>query len=169
MSNCTGVIYGKVKDSGGSPLSGVEVSLNWIQRAEGGALTVGGDDDLKTFVPNCTTTGKGNYIIPFFWASTQVPGNIASALAMRWYGNNNYTPSNKHGVLGMGVDLRKLIAAAAPAAPSGGTDAANMFLTFFLAAKSDLKGMDIASRFVNSFALLSSELQGCYCNIDFVF
>jgi len=66
MGNCTGVIYGKVTDSDRTPLAGVEIKLNWVQKADGGALKVGGDDKLQTFVPCCPTTKAGEYIIPFF-------------------------------------------------------------------------------------------------------
>jgi hypothetical protein len=169
MSNCTGVIYGRVTSSGGSPISGVDIDLNWVERAEGGALTVGGNDNLSAYVPRCTTTKAGEYIIPFFWESTQVPGNIASALAMRWYSNDAYTPKNKHGQLGVGVDLRKLLGVVAPPIPSGVASAASMFLRFYMAATPELKGMGILTRFVGSFALITAELQGCYSNIDFDF
>src|SRR5437764_14917450 len=97
MGNCTGVIYGRVTNSDGSPLAGVDIDLNWVQRAEGGSLKVGGNDDLNTYVPRCPTTKAGEYIIPFYWDSTQVPGSVASALAMRWGSDGDYTPMNKHG------------------------------------------------------------------------
>lgn len=169
MGNCTGVIYGRVKSSNGSPIAGVEVDLNWIQRAEGGALKVGGDDKLLTYTPRCPTTKAGEYTIPFFWESAQVPGNLASALAMRWYSDNSYTPINKHGQLGVGVDLRKLIGVVAPPIPSGGPSAASMFLDFYITATPELKGMSILKRFIGSFDLITTELQGCFSRIDFVF
>ena len=168
MGNSTGVIYGRVKSSDGSPISDVEVDLNWVQR-EGGVLRVGGDDNLTTFVPRCPTTKAGEYIIPFFWESAQVPGNMASALAMRWYSDKSYIPMNKHGLLGVGVDLRKLIGVVAPPIPSGGSSAAGMFLDFYLTATPELKGMSILKRFIGSFDLITTELQGCFCKIDFVF
>ncbi len=168
MSNCTGVIYGLVTSPDGTPLSGVDVTLNWVQRAEGEPLTVGGDDDLKTYVPRCTTTESGKYIIPFFWASTQVPGSVASALAMLWYSDNTYKSLNKHGKLDVGIDLRKLIGVVAPPIPSGGPSAASMFLKFYIAAKPEFKGMGILTRFIGSFKMVTAELQGCYSNIDFV-
>jgi hypothetical protein len=169
MGNATGVIYGRVKSSDGSPIAGVDIDLNWIQRAEGGALKVGGDDNLKTYVPRCPTAKSGEYIIPFFWESAQVPGNIASALAIRWESGGSYTPINKHGQLGVGVDVRKLIGVVAPPIPSGGPSAAGMFLDFWIAADQELKGMSIIKRFLGSFDVMTAELQGCFSNIDFVF
>lgn len=70
----------------------------------------------------------------------------------------------------MGVDVKKLIAVVAPSLPTSAYSAGDLFLTFWLAAKSkDLKGMDIAKRFIASTQVLSVELQGCYSRIDFVF
>jgi hypothetical protein len=169
MSNCTGVIYGKVQDSGGSPISGVDVSLNFLQRADGGELRVGGDDLLTTFVPRATTTKAGEYIIPLFWESTQVPGSIASALAMRWGNNMSYSSQNQHGLLEVGLDLRKLLGFIFPPIPSTVPGAANMFLRFYIAASKELQGLNILRRFTGSIGLLSTELQGCYSRIDFRF
>ena len=169
MGNCTGVIYGKVTDSDRSPLAGVEITLNWVQKADGGALKVGGDDKLQTFVPRCPTTKAGEYIIPFFWESAQTPGSTASALAMRWFSDNNYTPINKHGQLGIGVDLGGLLRVAAPPIPASGPSAASMFLKFYIAATPELKGMSILTRFIGSTKFITAELQGCFSNIDFVF
>jgi hypothetical protein len=168
VSNNTGVIYGVVTSaSDGSPLSGVDVSLNWVQRAEGNPLQVGGNDDLTTWVPTCTTTKNGAYVIPFFWASEQVPGDVASALAMRWFDDNSHTSQNKHGQLFVGVDVRRLFGLVAPPIPSSGGSAGSMFLKFFLAFKDDLKGMGILTRFIGSLKLSAIELQGCYSRIDF--
>jgi len=88
---------------------------------------------------------------------------------MRWFSDNNYTPINKHGQLGIGVDLRKLIGVAAPPIPASGPSAASMFLKFYIAATPELKGMSILTRFIGSTKLITAELQGCFSNIDFVF
>jgi hypothetical protein len=37
-----------------------------------------------TYTAHGTSTQSGKYIVPFFWASEQVPGETASALAMFW-------------------------------------------------------------------------------------
>lgn len=168
MSNCTGIIYGLVTNAAdGSPISGATVDLNWVQEAQGGPLRIGGNDALTTPVPLTTTTSAGEYIIPFFWASEQVPGSAASAHVMRFYADNSYTSMNLHGLLGVGVDVKKLIGIAAPPIPASGSSAASMFLTFFLAATPELKGMGILKRFVQSTKFISAELQGCYSRIDF--
>jgi len=168
MANCTGIIYGVVTcPPGDKPIPDVDVSLNWVQRAEGGPLKIGGNDDLTSFPPTCTTTKAGEYVIPFYWASQQVPGNIASALAMRWYSNGKYSCMNQQGQLGIGLDVKKLIGVVTPPIPASGGSAASMFLKFFLAATDDLKGMSILTRFVQSTKFISTELQGCYANIDF--
>lgn len=168
MGNCTGIIYGRVTNSSGSPIAGVEIDINWVQRAEGGALKIGGNENLNTFTPKCPTTKKGEYVIPFFWESAQVPGSIASALAMHWYNRHQYNALNRHGQLETGVDVRKLIGVVASPLPSDGPSAANSFVDFYISASEELKGMGILKRFVGSFQLLSKELQGCYCKINFV-
>jgi len=67
MGNCTGIIFGHVTSSvDGSPIAGVRVSLNWIQKEGGAALKVGGNEDLNQFVPACNTTEAGEYVILFF-------------------------------------------------------------------------------------------------------
>jgi hypothetical protein len=170
MGNCTGIIYGLVTSStDGSPISNVYVSLNWVQRAEGGPLKVGGNDDLTKWVPDSETTKAGEYVIPFYWAPEQVPGDVASALAMWYYaGNlNDRISMNKHGQVGVGLDVKKLIGVVAPPIPASGSSAASMFLKFYIAATPELKGMSILTRFVGTVKLISAELQGCYSRIDF--
>jgi hypothetical protein len=169
MSNCTGVIFGKAIDTNGQPLAGIEISLNWIFKEGGGPLTVGGDDDLRTFVPKCLTTKAGEYLIPFFWKSTEFPGSTASALAMKWNSGGTYQSQNKHGQAIEAVDLRKLIGVVAPPLPGSAKDAAGAFLDFYQTATPELKGMGIVTRFISSFGLLTAELRGCYSNIYFVF
>lgn len=169
MSNCTGVVYGVVNRADGSPISGATVDINWVQEAQGGPLRIGGDDNLQRYTPQVQTTKAGEYIIPFFWASTQVPGAIASALAIRWDPRNDKnvaSSANMHGQLGVGLDLRKLFGTMAPPLPANVPDAAGTFLTFYLAASEDLKGLDILKRF-GSTAFISAELQGCFSRIDF--
>jgi hypothetical protein len=169
MSNCTGVVYGVVTYSDGSPVSGATVDINWIQEAQGGPLRIGGDDNMTTFTPQVETTRAGEYVIPFFWASTQVPGAIASALAIRWDPRGNWSvasSANIHGQLGVGVDLRKLFGIVAPPLPSNVPGAAGTFLTFYMAASDDLKGLGLLRRF-GSTAFISAELQGCFSRIDF--
>lgn len=118
MGNCTGVIYGRVTNpDDGSPISGVRVDLNWVQNAEGGALKIGGNAELTAWVPSGATTSAGEYIIPFFWASEQVPGEWVSAFAIRFYADNSYTSMNRHGHLAVGEDVLKLIAIVAPPIP----------------------------------------------------
>ena len=169
MGNNSGLIYGKVKDSNGAPMKGVEVSLNWAQRAEGNALTVGGNSDLNVFVPKCTTTKAGEYVIPFFWDSTQVVGSIASALAMNWLDGSDYRAQNMHGQLYATIDVRKLLGNVAPSIPSDTASAGNMLLTFMMAATTELTGMGMLVRFINSSSLISAEQQGCLSRIDFSF
>jgi hypothetical protein len=169
MSNCTGIVYGVVTYADGSPISGATVDINWIQEAQGGPLRIGGDDNLQTFTPQVTTTNAGEYLIPFFWASTQVPGAIASVLAIRWNPGNSYSvanSANRHGQLEIGLDLRKLFGVLAPPLPSNIPGAAGTFLTFYLAASDDLKGLGMLRRF-GSTAFISAELQGCFSRIDF--
>jgi hypothetical protein len=169
MANCTGVVYGLVTGADdGKPISDVRVQLNWVQRAEGGPLKIGGNDALTTFVPYATTTSAGEYVIPFFWASELVPGTIASALAIRFYSDNSYTSMNKHGLVFMGVDVKKLLGAGgySPVPTSAGSGA-SMFLKFYLAATDDLKKMGTLKKIVDSTKLISAELQGVYCGVDF--
>jgi hypothetical protein len=168
MSNCTGVLYGVVADpDDGSPISGVWVDLNWVQRAEGGPLNVGEDDGLMKSTPRCLTSSSGQYIIPFFWASEQVPGSLASAHAMRFYDDNSYTSMNMHGTLQVGLDVRRLIGVALPPIPASSSSAASLFLKFWTSADKELKGMGIITRFIGSMKLSAVELQGCFSRIDF--
>jgi hypothetical protein len=135
MGNCTGIIYGLVTSSNdGSPIPKVYVSLNWVQRAEGGPLKVGGNDDLTKWVPDTETTKSGEYVIPFYWASEQVPGDVASALAMWYYaGNlNDRIAMNKHGQVGVGVDVKKLIGVVAPPIPPAAVARQACFSSFIL-------------------------------------
>jgi len=169
MSNCTGVVYGVANYSDGSPISGATVDINWIQEGQGGPLKIGGDDKLQTYAPQVDTTRAGEYVIPFFWASTQAPGAIASALAVRWDQMNDKNiarSANIHGQLDVGLDLRKLFGIAAPPIPSNVPGAAGIFLKFYLAASDDLKGLGLLRRF-GSTAFISAELQGCFSRIDF--
>jgi hypothetical protein len=138
-----------------------------VQEAQGGELKVGGDDGLTTFVPRVKTTGSGNYLIPFFWASERVPGDIASALAMRWFPDNSYQSSNMHGQVLVTLDVRRLFGVVAPPLPSSGASGAGLFLKFWQAADSDLKGMSIVTRFIGSMKLSAVELQGIVIPIDF--
>jgi|SRR6516162_474786 hypothetical protein len=168
MANCTGLIYGLVTNpDDGSPISGVQVSINWVQEAQGGALQIGGDDSLSQWVPTATTTSAGEYAVPFFWASERVPGNLASALAMRFYSDNSYTSMNRHGQLDVGLDLRRLLGVVFPPIPDGAGSAGSMVLKFWTAATPELKGMGILTRFIGSLKLSAVELQGCYSRIDF--
>jgi hypothetical protein len=169
VSNCTGVVYGVVRYSDGSPIPGATVDINWIQESQGGPLRIGGDDNLTIYTPQVTTTKAGEYVIPFFWASTQVPGAIASALALRWDPRNPQnvaSSANLHGQLGVGVDLRKLFGVIAPPLPANVPGAAGIFLKFYLAASDDLKGLGVLRRF-GSTAFISAELQGCFSRVDF--
>jgi len=119
MANCTGIVFGTVQRFGDqSPIAGVDVSINWVQEAQGGSLRIGGDDSLTTYVPRGKTTSSGNYIVPFFWASEQVPGDIASALAMNWFADNSYQSKNLHGRVYVTLDVRRLFGVAAPPFPS---------------------------------------------------
>jgi hypothetical protein len=169
MSNCTGLVYGYVTYSDKSPISGVSLDINWVQEAGTGPLRIGGDDNLQTYTPKVTTTRSGEYIIPYFWASTQVPGAIASVLAIRWEPGNGVavaSSQNQHGNLELSLDLRKLFGVVAPPLPSNVPGAAGTFLTFYTASSEELKGVGILRRF-GSTALISAELQGLYTRLDF--
>jgi hypothetical protein len=167
MSNGTGVVYGTITRDG-SPVAGATMDIDWIQRTEGGqGLSIGGDDDLTTWVPRTESSSKGHYIIPFFWASEQVPGSQASAHAMIFFDGGSYLSYHQRGQLNMGLDLRRLMAKVTPPIPGGAASAASMFLTFWVAAKPTLKGTGILSRFTSSLALASAEQVGCYSRIDF--
>jgi hypothetical protein len=52
MSNCTGVIFGQATKADGPAVYGAEVSLNCVQRENGGSgqLKVGMDDGLQLLV-----------------------------------------------------------------------------------------------------------------------
>jgi len=165
VSNCTGVIYGKVtSQQGGGAVSGAEVDLNWITRAEGGALQVAGDDNLSKYVPRVKTTSKGEYVIPFFWASTQVPGSTASVLGIQFYSDFSYRSRNVHGNVVLSLDLRKLFGLVAPPIPSSAPDAATMFLNFYTAAP-QLKALSPLTRLFSA-SFISVEQQGLYARID---
>lgn len=160
MSNCTGVIYGKVT-AGGKPAAGFEVSLNWILREGGGkTLTVGGTDDLTTYVPKVTTASGGEYIMPFFWSSVEVPGSLGSALAIRFAADFTYESKNHRDQVLLGVDLRKLIQVVTPPLPNSVPTAANRFLTFYLIVK-DMKEIAPLRRFFGT-SFITAELQGLY-------
>lgn len=169
MSNCTGIVYGYVRYSDGSPISGVTVDINWVQESNTGPLRIGGDDNLQTYTPQVSTTKSGEYVIPYFWASTQVPGAIASVLAIRWQPGDGVavaSSANRHGNLEISLDLRKLFGVIAPPLPSNVPGAAGTFLTFYIAASEELKGVGILRRF-GSTAFISAELQGLYTRLDF--
>lgn len=170
MANCTGLIYGLVTNpDDGSPISGVQVSINWVQEAQGGALQIGGDDTLSQWVPTVTTTSAGEYMVPFFWASERVPGDMASALAMRFYSDNSYTSMNRHGRLAVHGDVRRIISLMSPPSPipSDVSSAQSLLFTFWTAATPELKGMGILTRFFKSTSLISPTFQGCSSRIDF--
>jgi hypothetical protein len=67
VSNCTGVVYGVVRYSDGSPIPGATVDINWIQESQGGPLRIGGDDNLTIYTPQVTTTKAGEYVVPVLW------------------------------------------------------------------------------------------------------
>jgi len=166
MSNCTGVVYGNVSYSDGSAIRGAQMDINWVQESNTGPLRIGGDDNLQTYTPKVDTTKSGEYVIPYFWASTQVPGSIASVLGIRWNGSNVASSANRHGNLELSLDLRKLFGLIAAPAPSNVPGAAGLFLTFYLAASDDLKGLGMLRRFGTT-ALLSTEQFGLYTRLDF--
>jgi hypothetical protein len=165
MSNCTGVIYGKITTAG-SPAAGFEVSLNWIQKADGGTLQVGGADDLSTYTPKATTTRGGQFVLPFFWSSVQVPGSLASILAIRFASDFSYQSKNYRDQVLIGVDLRKLMGVVTPPLPNSVPSAANRFLTFYMTVK-EMKEITPLRRFFGT-AFISAELQGLYgeFNVD---
>ena len=168
VSNCTGVIYGVVTNANDqSPIAGATVSLSWINRADGSQLRVGGSDDLKAFVPRCDTTKAGEYLIPFYWASEEVPGDTAAVYVMRWYSDRTYTSMHKHAQVFVGLDVKKLMGVLVPPIPSSGSSAASLFLKFFLAATPDLKTIGGIAKFNTDTKLYTTEIQGCYCNADF--
>ncbi|MFM0277692.1 hypothetical protein P0D75_06680 [Paraburkholderia sediminicola] len=168
MSNNTGIVYGLVtSQDDGSPLPGVAVDLNWVQDAQGGPMSVGGNDGLTSWVPRVKTTSAGEYLIPFFWASEQVPGDIASALAVRFYDDNSYTSMNRHGPLTVSLDVRRLLGIVTPPLPTSGAAGFSMALKFWLAATPELKGMSMLTRFIGSLKLSAIENQGIVCRIDF--
>lgn len=153
MSNCTGVVYGVVRYSDGSPIPGATVDINWIQESQGGPLRIGGDDNLTIDTPQVTTNKSGRICGSRSLGSTQVPGAIASALALRWSPRNPQkvaTSANLHGQLGVDVDLRKLFGgpcSTAPSLPANVPGAAGIFLKFYLAASDDLKALGVLRRF----------------------
>jgi hypothetical protein len=169
MSNCTGIVYGTVlKSSDRSPIAGVDVSINWVQEAQGGPLRIGGDDSLTTYTPHGTSTKSGKYIVPFFWASEQVPGDTASALAMNWSSDKTtYQALNAHGRVYVTLDVRRLFGIAAPSFPSSGAGGLGLFLKFWQAANEELKGTSILTRFIGSMKFTSAELQGVVIPMDF--
>jgi len=165
MSNCTGMIFGNVTSASGGGAGNIDVSLSWIVRADGPALQIGGDDNLQTYVAHGTTDSAGDYMIPFYWASTQVPGNVASVLARQPTSDGDIAV-NQHGNPIVGLDLRKLIGMVAPPIPGSTTDGASLFLTFYLAS-SDLQTLSPLTRLFPSSPIISAELQGLYCRVDF--
>ena len=173
MSNCIGFIYGMATSSSdGAPIPNVDVTLNFVQEAEGYELKTGGNDDLTAYVPRVTTTATGGYVLPFYWAAEKVPGSIASALAMLYYSDNSYTANNQHGSVTVGPDASKILGRltgkVAPAPTTGG-GAADLFLKFFFAVTPDLKGMNILKQMVSDFKSFETEQQACVSRIDFSF
>lgn len=168
MSSNTGIIYGKVKHRN-IPTPGFSVDLDWVQREDSATLTIGGNDDLNKPVPRCTTTMDGEYVIPFFWEPAQVPGNFATANAAYFFKDNSRISKHAIGNVGIGIDVRRLIGIPFPEYPPDKADATRIFIDFWIAASSTLKGLSIAKRFADSAKINSAECQGLFCRIDFQF
>lgn len=168
MGNCTGLVWGTAKDSAGNLLSGVTVDINWMQAEGSQSLQIGGDVDLKTPTARATTTSSGNYVIPFFWQSYQVPGSLASAHAMQWLTDSTYKSINNHGQLVTTVDGMKLFGMICPSVPTNTKNISKFVVTIMMARDNDLKGVGILKRFLGNVDAITTELQGCYSNINFV-
>ncbi len=170
---CTGIIYGNVTSAGGSPVSNVQMRLKLITREGAGPLEIAGNDSLSTYVPVCESTKAGEYVIPFYWGGDQVPTDMSEATvqAIRWHDKDHgsYNVINKHGLMGIGVDVLKLIAAVASPIPSNFSGAANQFLKFYLVATPELKGLGNFRKLIASAKYNSAEIRVAYCNVDFVF
>jgi hypothetical protein len=158
MGNNNGLIYGFVTTTSGLPISNASVWVNWVQRAEGGLLKIGGDDDLKTIPKNCKTTPKGAYMIPFYWASEQRPGVIASAGASRAFSDGTDDYDNKQGPLREGPDWRKLGATLNPLSD---------FSTFVQTVDKEDLGRMLGPMGWISTAYLTTEITCVYSRIDF--
>lgn len=167
MANCTGVAFGQVRRSG-VPVSDMVVDLSWIQKEGATALKIGGNDDLSTFVPTCTTSGSGKYMIPFFWASEEVPGPIALVRAVEFVPKKSATTNFGHAQAIVSLDVRQLLGVAFPQPPTNFSGAAGIFLKFWQAADQELKGTSILTRFIGGLKLSAVQLQGLYINFDFL-
>jgi hypothetical protein len=167
MANCTGVAFGQVRRSG-APLSDIVVDLTWIQKEGATTLKIGGNDDLNTFVPTCTTPASGKYIIPFFWASEEVPGPLALVRAVEFVPKKSAITTQGHAQAIVSLDVRQLLGVAFPPAPTSFSGATGIFLKFWQAADQELKGTSILTRFIGGLKLSAVQLQGLYINFDFL-
>jgi hypothetical protein len=73
---------------------------------------------------------------------------------------------NQHGTLGVGLDVKRVMAMLGYS-PLSGSSGASAFASFYIKAKDGLKGMDILKRFMGSAGFRETELQGIYSRIDF--
>jgi hypothetical protein len=172
MGNCRGMIYGLVTSSSdGLPVSPAQVSLNFVQEANG-ELKVGANSDMSGAVQPVNVTAAGEYVIPFYWSPVKVPDGIASALAMLFYPDGTHLANNQHGTLEVGVDLFGEMATAVKSV-GGGTPsvagAASAVCKFIMAATPELKGLSLISNFVAGLKFLAPEQQCCTSRIDFKF
>lgn len=128
MPNNTGLIFGDVRFSNGTPAAEAEVSLNWVLgNTDRTPVKTGGDDKLTSFVPKVKTGKGGKYAMPFFWEAAHIAkviesGATTSVLGIWFAKNNAHTAANQQGRLVLGLDLRKLFGAVAPPLPSSGSD-----------------------------------------------
>jgi hypothetical protein len=166
MPNNSAVIFGRVTDkANGRPVADCDISHNFVFCD--GAVSVGGDDDLKKFVPNVKTNQDGRFALPFFWSSTN--GNVlgsspvtASVLAIKFDDRGSYRSLNVRGRMFLTLDIRKLIGAGYPTLPGSAPELANIGKDFY-ASYRDILASQKAFPQIMPF---STEVQGLIGNID---
>jgi len=172
-SSCPGAIYGMTTSStDGTPIANVNITLNWVQTAEGAQLKVGGNVALTSYTPRVTSTQAGEYVLPFYWADEMVPGTLASALAMLYYSDGSYTPNNQHGSVvvcpNFGKQLNDILKKVKPDSTSF-SGASGQLLKFVYSASPELKAASFLTGFAGDASNPSTSYQGLACRIDFTF
>jgi len=172
-TSCPGAIYGLVKSStDGQPIANVDVTLNWVQTAEGSELKVGGNVALTSYTPRVTSTKAGEYILPFYWADEMVPGSLASALAILYYSDGSHAPSNQHGSVVVGPNwlkqLNDIIHAVNPDT-STVEGATSKLLSWVEKSSPELKAVTPLAGFASDAMNPTTSYQALECRIDFTF
>lgn len=139
-----GLVIGYVMDEGRHPVANATVRLNWVMADRSGVmLRIGGPQGLGTPVPQVTTNGNGQYLIPFVWdPSMQIAvgeNAAASVFAMEWDDSTGKpSTSNSRGRLFPTLNLRDLLGTVAPSV-SGPPELVSALKDFYASYREMLK------------------------------